>query len=197
MEILETLWYIVFIVAIINYTVLDGFDLGVGALHLCAQSDLERRTLLSAIGPVWDGNEVWLVIVVGGLWAGFPDAYALFMTSFYIPVMLLLCGLIFRAVSIEFRSKLESMRWRTVWDWVFSLSSILVILSLGLMMGNFIDGVAITPTGEFSGALIDHIHPYSLLVCLMTFATYMKSKARQVSSTLKYQLRAIKNLNDM
>ena len=125
MEILELLWAIVLLVAVMKYTVLDGFDLGVGALHLCTPKDVERRMMLSAIGPVWDGNEVWLVVVVGGLWAGFPTAYAAILSTFYIPMMFLIFGLIFRAVSIEFRSKLESVVWRTFWDWAFSFSSII------------------------------------------------------------------------
>jgi cytochrome bd ubiquinol oxidase subunit II len=172
MEILEVIWYLVIMASIVFYTVLDGFDLGAGALHLCTSNDKERRIFLSAIGPVWDGNEVWLVAVLGSMLAGFPTAYATILSSFYIPVMFLLFGLIFRAVSIEFRSKLESVRWRTVWDWSFSISSIVVILSLGLIMGNFVQGIPVNKEGVFIQGLISHIHPYSLLVSVTTLALF-------------------------
>src|SRR3989344_6201041 len=123
---LEVLWYGVIGIALLFYTVLDGFDLGVGALHLFARGDLQRRTFLNAIGPVWDGNEVWIVIVMGGLFAGFPNAYATVFSGFYSLLMILIAGLMFRASAIEFRSKRESMRWRRFWDCVFSFSSIVV-----------------------------------------------------------------------
>src|SRR5260221_8959785 len=100
---LEILWYGVIAISILFYTVLDGFDLGVGALHLFARNDLERRTFLNAIGPVWDGNEVWIVIVMGGLFAGFPNVYATVFSGFYTLFMFLIAGLMFRAAAIEFR----------------------------------------------------------------------------------------------
>src|ERR1700761_4509590 len=99
------LWYSVLIMALISYAVLDGFDLGVGALHLFVKNDHDRRIFLNAIGPVWDGNEVWLVVGGGALFAAFPGAYATVFSGFYMPFMLLLVSLIFRAVAIEFRSK--------------------------------------------------------------------------------------------
>ena len=100
-------WYIVVIASITCYSMLDGFDLGVGSLHLFARKDQDRRIFLNAIGPVWDGNEVWLVIIIGTLFAGFPFAYATLFSSFYIPLIFLIFALMFRAVAIEFRSKLR------------------------------------------------------------------------------------------
>ena len=172
MEVLEVLWAIVLLIAVMKYTVLDGFDLGVGALHLCTPKDIERRMMLSAIGPVWDGNEVWLVVVIGGLWAGFPSAYAAIFSTFYIPMMFLIFGLIFRAVSIEFRSKLESMVWRTFWDWTFSIASIILILALGLIIGNLITGIPVDEKGVFKIDFFEQIHSFSLLVSITTLALF-------------------------
>src|SRR6478609_11938739 len=116
-------WYIIFVTSATAYAMLDGFDLGVGALHLFVKKDEERRTFLNAIGPVWDGNEVWLVVLIGGLLAGFPFAYATLMSSFYIPLAFLISSLIFRAVAIEFRSKQPMTWWRGGWDILFSCAS--------------------------------------------------------------------------
>lgn len=161
---LEILWYGIIGVAILFYTVLDGFDLGVGALHLLARTDRQRREFLNSIGPVWDGNEVWIVIVMGGLFAGFPNAYASVFSAFYTPFMVLIAGLIFRAVAIEFRSKRESASWRKTWDAVFAFSSIIVAFVLGLVLGNVIEGIPIDSNQDFAGTFSDFFRPYSILV---------------------------------
>src|SRR3989338_10654855 len=133
---LQTVWFLLIGVLFTGYALLDGFYLGVGVLHLFAKKDEERRIFLNAIGPVWDGNEVWIVIVMGGLFAGFPGVYGTIFSGFYTLMMFLIAALIFRAAAIEFRSKRESPFWRNLWDGVFSLASILVAFVLGLMMGN-------------------------------------------------------------
>lgn len=161
---LEMLWYGIIGVAILFYTVLDGFDLGVGALHLLARTDRQRREFLNSIGPVWDGNEVWIVIVMGGLFAGFPNTYASVFSAFYTPFMVLIAGLIFRAVAIEFRSKRESASWRKTWDAVFAFSSIVVAFVLGLVLGNVIEGIPIDSNQDFVGTFSDFFRPYSILV---------------------------------
>ena len=161
---LETLWYAVIGIAAMFYVILDGFDLGVGALHLLARNDLQRRTLLNAIGPVWDGNEVWLVIVMGGLFAGFPNVYAALFSGFYTLFMFLIAGLIFRAVAIEFRSKRESFWWRSFWDLFFSLSSILVAFLLGLIIGNMVEGLPLDAEQNFDGSLALFFQPYAILI---------------------------------
>lgn len=161
---LEILWYLVLGASALLYAILDGFDLGVGALHLFARGDQQRRILLNSIGPVWDGNEVWIVIVIGGLFAGFPNAYATILSGFYTPILFLLCGLMFRACAIEFRSKHESPRWRSTWDVAFSFSSILVGFILGLIIGNLIIGIPLNEQQDFVGRSFSFLNVYSILV---------------------------------
>lgn len=169
---LEIIWYIVIILCMIGYAMLDGFDLGVGILHLFVKTDEERRIFLNAIGPVWDGNEVWLVIVVGALFAGFPDVYAVLLSTFYIPVMVLLMGLIFRAVSIEFRSKRESVRWRRNWDFLFALGSFVIAFGVGVALGNLIQGIPLDENHIFVGVFKDFMHPFALLIGITTVALF-------------------------
>lgn len=169
---LSFLWYVVIAIALIAYAVLDGFDLGVGSLHLLARSDKERRIFLNSIGPVWDGNEVWLVIVGGALFAGFPEAFATVFSSFYVFSMLLLFGLIFRAVSIEFRSKNESLRWRKSWDLAFCFASILIAFGVGLVIGNLIEGIPLNELKDFKGNWVGFIKPYPILFGLTTICLF-------------------------
>lgn len=165
-------WFLVLGAVFSGYAILDGFDLGAGALHLFFRKEESRRIALNAIGPVWDGNEVWLVIGGGALFAGFPVVYATVFSAFYVPFMLLLTGLIFRAISIEFRSK-EPMRWwRLLWDINYSVSSILIAGLLGLMLGNVIQGIAIGPNFEFKGRTMDFVNPFALLTALTTIALF-------------------------
>lgn len=163
---LPFLWYLVLGIASIAYCILDGFDLGVGALHLLAKTDQQRRIFLNAIGPVWDGNEVWIVIMMGGLFAGFPNAYATVFSGFYTLLMVLIAALMFRACAIEFRSKRESSSWRSCWDVIFSIASIIVALAIGLVLGNMIEGVAINANQEYVGNFVDFFRPYPLIVAI-------------------------------
>lgn len=169
---LETLWYSVVATAILFYVILDGFDLGVGALHLFAKTDEQRRTFLNAIGPVWDGNEVWIVIVIGGLFAGFPNVYATVLSGFYTLFMILIAGLMFRAVAIEFRSKRESKKWRSVWDVVFSAASIFVALVIGILFGNIIEGIPLNSAQDYIGDFSTFFRPYSILVSIVTLSLF-------------------------
>lgn len=170
---LEVFWYFVIVLSLICYAVLDGFDLGVGSLHLFTKKDEERRIFLNAIGPVWDGNEVWLVIVGGALFAGFPNAYATLFSSFYNFVMVLLCGLIFRAVAIEFRSKQESQRWRKSWDITFCIASLAIAFGIGFVLGNLIQGIALDAHQNFIGSSNDFFNPYAFLLGIMTVSLFM------------------------
>lgn len=169
---MEFLWYLVIAFSILAYTVLDGFDLGVGILHPFAKGDTQRRIFLNAIGPVWDGNEVWIVIIMGGLFAGFPNAYATVFSGFYILLMFLIAGLMFRAAAIEFRSKMESPIWRKIWDYVFFLASILVAFVLGVVLGNIIQGVPLNETQDFIGTFSDFFRPYSIIIGLTAISLF-------------------------
>lgn len=170
---LEFIWFTIVALLLTGYAVLDGFDLGVGMLHLLSKKDQERRLMLNSIGPVWDGNEVWLVTAGGALFAGFPEVYATFCTAFYLPVMLLLAALIFRAVAIEFRSKQSMLWWRWMWDVLFSLASLLIALILGIAVGNLIRGISIDSRHECTGSCVDLLNPYACLVGAMTTALFL------------------------
>lgn len=156
-----------------GYAVLDGFDLGVGALHLFTKSDRERRVMLNAIGPVWDGNEVWLVTGGGALFACFPEVYATVFSGFYGIVILLLFALIFRAVAIEFRSKRPGRFWRQTWDYSFSVSSVVSGFLVGVALGNIAWGIRLDAHHEFSGSFFDLLHPYSILLGVTTVSLFM------------------------
>jgi cytochrome d ubiquinol oxidase subunit II len=166
-------WYLVFGAVITGYAILDGFDLGAGALHLFLKKEQSRRIALNAIGPVWDGNEVWLVIGGGALFAGFPVAYAAIFSAFYVPFMIFLMGIIFRAVAIEFRSKEPGLRWRKTWDVVYCVASIILALSLGLMLGNVAYGLPLNGDKEFAGNGYSFFHPFSIMVAVTTLALFM------------------------
>jgi cytochrome bd ubiquinol oxidase subunit II len=170
---LNEIWYILFIVIVGGYLILDGFDMGVGILHLVvARTDGERRALLNSIGPVWDGNEVWLILGGGVLFAIFPFAYASLFSGLYLAFMLVLVVLIFRAVTLEFRSQQTSQRWRTVWDWSFSLSSLLLALLLGVAFGAVVSGLPLGADGEIETNLIALLTPFNLLVGVTTVAMF-------------------------
>lgn len=170
---LQTWWYLVIGAVFTGYTILDGFDLGAGAVHLFFKKEESRRIALNAIGPVWDGNEVWLVIGGGALFAGFPEVYASLFSAFYIPFMIFLVGLIFRAISIEFRSKEKMKWWRNLWDRSYSISSIIITLLLGTLLGNLIQGIKIGEGFVYQGSFLDLINPYALSVAVTTLALFM------------------------
>ena len=169
---LNTIWFVLIGVLLGGYAVLDGFDLGVGALHLFTKTDHDRRIMLNSIGPVWDGNEVWLVTGGGALFAAFPDVYATAFSGFYLAFILLLVALIFRAVAIEFRSKRESPRWRRTWDLSFCVSSVASSLLIGVALGNIALGVPLTADHEYMGGLSGLLRLYPLVVGLTTVALF-------------------------
>ena len=169
---LHVLWFVLLGVLLTGYAILDGFDLGVGILHLAAKRDEERRILLNSIGPLWDGNEVWLVTFGGALFAAFPHAYATAFSTFYVPFMVLLFCLIFRAVSIEFRSKQEHPAWRQAWDVSFSAASALATFLFGAAVGSSMRGIPIGPDREFAGTFASLLGPYPALVGLLAVALF-------------------------
>lgn len=169
---LNLFWFLTLGVLLTGYAILDGFDLGVGILHLCVKDDTERRILMNSIGPLWDGNEVWLVTFGGALFAAFPHAYATAFSGFYLPFMVLLFALIFRAVSMEFRSKQEMPWWRGMWDGSFFAASTLATLLFGVAVGNMMIGLPVGSDKEFAGTLFGLLGPFPLLTGLFAVSTF-------------------------
>jgi len=147
---METFWFIAVGFMLTMYVILDGFDLGAGILHLfAARTETQRRLVLNAIGPVWDGNEVWLLAAGGTLYFAFPKVYASSFSGFYLPLMIVLWLLMLRAIGIEFRHHLHHPMWKSFWDVVFSIASILLTIFLGAALGNVVRGVPLNADGYF------------------------------------------------
>jgi cytochrome d ubiquinol oxidase subunit II len=145
-----TIWFCLVALMITAYVLLDGFDLGAGAIHLLvSKTDEERRQVLASIGPVWDGNEVWLIAAGGTLYFAFPVLYASGFSGFYLPLMVVLWLLIARGTSIEFRNQIRSAVWQPVWDFLFCASSVLLIVFYGAALGNVVRGVPLDASGYF------------------------------------------------
>ncbi|MCB1964543.1 MAG: cytochrome d ubiquinol oxidase subunit II, partial [Candidatus Accumulibacter sp.] len=157
---LALFWAGVIALAIIVYVILDGFDLGVGILFGSTADEARRVSMMNSIAPFWDGNETWLVIVGAGLFATFPTVYAVFLGAFYIPVLLLLLGLIFRGVAFEFRYRSQRLRW--LWDGGFCIGSIVVAFVQGAAVGAMMRGIAVAD-GQYSGGSFDWLHPFAVL----------------------------------
>ncbi len=167
---LPMVWYGLIATAIFLYVVLDGFDLGVGILFPFAPSEQCRDRMMASIAPFWDGNETWLVMGGGGLFAVFPLAYAILMPAFYIPITIMLLGLILRGVSFEFRFK-ASARGRRIWDYAFHFGSLIAALTQGMMIGAFVQGVEVTGR-EFTGGQFDWLNAYSVMTGLAVVCGY-------------------------
>jgi cytochrome d ubiquinol oxidase subunit II len=168
---LPLVWAVLLAVAVLLYVVLDGFDLGVGILFPFAATDQDRDVMMATIAPVWDGNETWLVLGGGGLMVAFPGAYAVLMPALYLPVMLMLAGLILRGVAFEFRLR-GRRRGKVFWTWAFAGGSLAAAFSQGLVLGGFIQGVTVRD-GQFAGGPLDWATPYSLAVALGLVAGYV------------------------
>ena len=157
---LALFWAGVIACAILLYVVLDGLDLGVGVLFGTTREEAHRVRMMGTIAPFWDGNETWLVVIGAGLFAAFPDVYAVFLGAFYLPVLLLLLGLIFRGVAFEFRFRSERMRW--LWDWGFFLGSTVVAFVQGAAVGAMIRGIPVVD-GQYAGSPFGWLHPFAVL----------------------------------
>jgi cytochrome bd ubiquinol oxidase subunit II len=181
---LVTFWFIVLTVLWTGFLVLEGFDFGVGMLHgVVGGSEAGRRVAIGAIGPLWDGNEVWLIVAAAGMFAAFPGWYATMFSGFYLAFLLLLVALIARGVSFEFRGKRDSARWRRTWDAAMTGGSLLAPLLIGVALGNLLHGVPIGANQEYAGSLVDLLNPYSLftgvtvvLLCVLHGATFLVLK---------------------
>jgi cytochrome d ubiquinol oxidase subunit II len=178
---METIWFMLVAVMIAVYVVLDGFDLGAGIVQLLvARTDGERRQVLRSIGPVWDGNEVWLLAGGGTLYFAFPALYASSFSGFYLPLMMVLWLLILRGISIEFRNHIDSLVWKPFWDVVFGGASALLAIFFGAALGNVVRGVPLDSANEFFlplwtnfglGRDVGILDWYTVLVAVAAFAT--------------------------
>ena len=183
---LNIIWFILVGVLIIGYAILDGFDLGVGIIHLFTKKDAEKRVNFNAVGPVWDGNEVWLLTGGGALFAAFPIVYATVFSGFYIAFMLLLMALILRAVSFEFRKYVESPRSKNLWDLAFGVGSLIPALLYGVAIGNVMRGLPVElVNGKVSSSIsfLGLLNPYSILVGVLSLVLFIMHGA--VYLTLK------------
>lgn len=181
---LAILWFFVIAVLWIGFFILEGFDFGVGMLHaFVGKDDMEKRVAINTIGPVWDGNEVWLVTAGAGIFAAFPLWYATMFSTFYLPLVIVLIGLIVRGVAIEFRGRREATRWRSTWSGLLIVGSLLVPLLLGCALANLLHGLPIDRFGEYRGTFWQLLHPYCLLagvtvtlLCVVQGSTYLALK---------------------
>lgn len=170
---LQITWFFLVGILLTGYAVLDGFDLGAGFWHLLLRTDDQRRQVLNAIGPVWDGNKVWLVTGGGALFAAFPMVYASVFSGLYLAFMLFIVAMIFRAVAIEFRSQLASTTWRRIWDLSFGISSLVAALLLGVALGNVMRGLPVDRASNIDMPFFSLLNPYALLVGLLGLITFV------------------------
>src|SRR5665213_717565 len=181
---LQTLWFVLVCVLWVGFMFLEGFDFGVGMLlQLVGKNPEERRAVIHSIGPVWDGNEVWLLTAGGATFAAFPNWYASMFSGFYLALLLVLLGLIIRGVSFEFWGKVESSRWRGVWEWAMAVGSFLPALLVGVAFANIIRGVSLDVHGNYTGSFFDLLNPYALLggvttllLCIAHGASFLQLK---------------------
>lgn len=161
---LNVIWFVLVAVLFMGFFFLEGFDYGVGTLlPFLGRTDTERRIVINSIGPVWDGNEVWMVTAGGALFAAFPHVYATLFSGFYLALFVMLAALIMRGVAFEFRSKEDSPVWRNTWDWAIFLGSAVPALLWGVAVTNLIQGVPIDAGMQYAGSFFDLLSPYTLL----------------------------------
>jgi cytochrome d ubiquinol oxidase subunit II len=171
---LSDLWFIIIAILWIGYFVLEGFDFGVGILlPVLGRTETERRVMINTIGPVWDGNEVWVIVAGGATFAAFPEWYATLFSGFYLALLLILVALIVRGVAFEFRGKRDDDRWRARWDAAIFVGSILPAILWGVAFGNIFRGVPLDADHEFTGNFFTLLNPYSILAGLTTLALFV------------------------
>lgn len=171
---LNTLWFILLTVLFSGFFFLEGFDYGVGILlPFVTRSDGERRAVINTIGPVWDGNEVWMITAGGAMFAAFPHMYATLFSGFYVALIFMLIGLIIRGVSFEFRSKRDDPKWRNTWDWAIYYGSLIPALLWGVTVANLMRGVAIEGDFNYYGGLIPLLNPYSMFGGLVFLSLFI------------------------
>jgi cytochrome bd ubiquinol oxidase subunit II len=193
---LQTVWFILVAVLFVGYFFLEGFDFGVGILlPVLAKDDTDRRVIINTIGPVWDGNEVWLLTAGGAIFAAFPHWYATMFSGFYLALFLILVALIVRAVGFEFRSKLEQPGWRRMWDGAICVGSLLPAVLWGVALTNIVRGVPIDANKMYTGDLLTLLNPYALLggvVSLVVFTLHgALFLALKTTDDLQHRARAV------
>jgi cytochrome d ubiquinol oxidase subunit II len=188
---LNAVWFVVLAFMLAGYAVLDGFDLGVGSVHLLLGRNMrERTTLVDAIGPVWNGNEVWLLAAGGAMVVAFPHLYAASFSGFYLALMIVLWLLLLRGLGIEFRHQVENDLWRHAWDVAFSLASLLLALLFGVALGNVLRGVPLDAGGEFRGTFALLLNPFALLGGLVSVAVLSMHGAAWIAHKAEGELQA-------
>ncbi len=189
-EFLQTLWFILIAILWIGFFFLEGFDFGVGMLlPFLGKKDEERRAVINAIGPTWDGNEVWLLTAGGATFAAFPHWYATMFSGFYLALFLLLVGLILRGISFEYRSKDSNPAWRSRFDWMIAIGSFMASLLLGAAFANLARGVPIDENMMYTGNLFTLLNPYGLLGGLTTVVVFLLHGANFLGLKLEGELR--------
>ena len=182
---LGVVWFIIVAVFWTGFFILEGFDFGVGVLHKAVgRTNLERRVAINTIGPLWDGNEVWLIVAGAAIFAAFPDWYATWFSAGYLALFLVLVALIIRGVSFEWRNRVDTDGWRRTWSWTLTIGSALIPLLLGVALGDLLAGLPINSSDEYTGGFTDLLTPYGLwvgltllLLCLLHGATFLTLKA--------------------
>lgn len=173
-----TLWFLVVGLLFSGYVILEGFDYGAGAWHLFFRKDLSRRIAIKAIGPLWDANQVWLIIGGGALFAGFPVMYATMLSSMYVPFMLFLLFLVLRSAAIKFRSAEDMKWWRQTWDIIYFASNVIISFLLGVVLANILEGLEIGENHTYNGSVFfGFLNPYAIMVGLTTLALFMTQGA--------------------
>ena len=198
LETLQVIWFILWALLWAVYFVLDGFDLGLGSLlPFIGSNEEERRIMYNAAGPFWDGNEVWLISAGGVTFAAFPKVYAVMFSALYAPLLILLFALIFRAVSFEFRGKVESGVWRGFWDLVHFLSNLVPSLLLGVTFANLFMGIPIDGEGVFHGTLMGLVNGYGIAGAIFFLVMFMLhgSLWLAIKSQGELQTRAVASAN--
>ena len=191
---LNTLWFLLIGVLFTGFFVLEGFDYGVGILlPFLGKTDGERRRIINTIGPVWDGNEVWILTAGGAIFAAFPHWYATLFSGFYLALFLMLVALIVRGVAFEFRSKDKHSAWRALWDWAIFFGSAIPALLWGVALANLLKGTPIDASKNFTGGFFDLLSPYTLLAGLATLTLFITHGAifLNLKSTDPIQSRAV------
>ncbi|HEY4990835.1 MAG TPA: cytochrome d ubiquinol oxidase subunit II [Nakamurella sp.] len=190
---LSTVWFVIVAFFWTGFFVLEGFDFGVGALHkVVGRTDVERRVAINTIGPVWDGNEVWLVVAGASMFAAFPNWYASWFSALYLALWLLLAALIVRGVSFEFRGKFDRPGWRATWSWTLTIGSVVAPLLLGVGLGDLLAGLPIDTDGNFTGSFVDLLTPFGLFlgITLLVLCVLHGSTFLSIRSTGVVRLRA-------